>query len=89
MNILISINPILVEVIGYLASALVLISFLFKNIKLVRIVNVVGALFFVAYGLFTKTYPTMIMNLALVVVHCVYLVLLTKKEKNNKEVGSD
>lgn len=81
MNILLTINPILVEVIGYAASALVLVSFLFKNIKIVRIINVIGAIFFVFYGLFTKTYPTMFMNLALIVVHCIYLYILFKNDK--------
>jgi uncharacterized protein with PQ loop repeat len=80
---LFAIHPILVEVIGYAASAFVLISFLFKNIKVVRIINVIGALFFVFYGLFTKTYPTMFMNLALIIVHCIYLYSLIKNEKKN------
>ena len=83
MNIYFNINPVLVEVFGYVASTLVLISFLFKNIKLIRIVNVCGAAFFVLYGLLTKTYPTMLMNFALIFVHFYYLFKVRKKTEEN------
>lgn len=85
MNILLSLNPIAVDVIGYVASAIVLISFLFKNIKVVRIVNIIGAIFFVVYGLLLPTYPTMIMNLALIGVHCYYLHALSKQKNDDNE----
>ena len=81
MNLLTSLNPIFIDIIGYVASAVVLLSFLFKNIKIVRIVNIVGALFFVVYGLLLPTYPTMIMNLVLIFVHLYYLHVLSKQEK--------
>ena len=73
MREILNLSPILIEVFGYIASTLVLISFLFKNVKTIRIVNVCGALFFVLYGYFTKTYPTMLMNFALIFVHFYYL----------------
>ena len=82
--VLIGMNPILIDAIGYIASATVLVSFLFKNIKIVRIVNIVGALFFVIYGLLLPTYPTMVMNLVLIFVHLYYLYVLEKQKKEVK-----
>ena len=72
------------EIIGYLGSSFVLISFLLKDIKWIRVVNIVGAIFFVAYGAYTKTWATAFMNTALVGVHIFYLVKmhLDKKKKN-------
>lgn len=84
MNILFAISPVVIESIGYLASSLILISFLFKNIKTVRIVNLVGAFAFVFYGFFTKTYPTMFMNMALIIIQCVFLYDIIKKENEQK-----
>lgn len=62
------------EALGYLGSLFVLVSFLLKDIKRIRIVNIVGAIFFVVYGISTKTWATAFMNAALVCVHIFYLV---------------
>lgn len=78
---------IIIEIIGYLGSAFVLISFILKDIKWIRIVNIVGAVFFVIYGLSTKTWATAFMNMALVIVHIVYLVkmYLDKRKEETKK----
>lgn len=39
------------EIIGTIASIIVLISFLFKNEKQIRIINIIGAICFVIYGI--------------------------------------
>ena len=72
---------ILFEVAGYLGSIFVLASFLMKNIKWIRIINIIGAVFFVIYGIYTATWATTMMNFALIIVHIVYLVKMhfTKK----------
>jgi uncharacterized protein with PQ loop repeat len=38
------------EIVGYIASLMVLISFLMKEMKTLRILNTIGCAFFVAYG---------------------------------------
>lgn len=78
---------IIIEIIGYLGSAFVLISFILKDIKWIRIVNIVGAVFFVIYGISTKTWATAFMNMALVIVHIVYLVkmYLDKRKEETKK----
>ena len=70
------------EIIGYLGSSLILVSFLFKDIKLIRIVNIVGALFFIIYGLAIKTWPTVIVNIALIIIHIFYLARMQKEKQN-------
>lgn len=68
------------EIIGYLGSSLILISFLFKDVKLIRIVNIIGALFFIIYGFAIRTWPTVFVNIALIIIHIFYLIKM-KKEK--------
>ena len=88
MNLLFEVNPVVIDVIGYVASGFVLVSFLFKNIKVIRIINVIGAIFFVVYGFLLPTYPTMITNLILIFIHCIYLRRLAKREKLQKTTKS-
>ena len=68
----------IIEIIGYLGSAFVLGSFLLKDIKWIRIVNIFGAIFFVIYGISTETWATAFMNMALVIVHFIYLIKMFK-----------
>lgn len=52
-----------VEIIGYLAMTFLVLSFIPKQVKLIRVINLIGCLFFVAYGfLLGKDFPIMISN---------------------------
>ena len=64
-----------IELIGYIASALVLASFLFKNIKQLRIVNSFGCAFFVVYGVMLDSIPIILTNVAILLVNGYYLFL--------------
>ena len=57
------------ELIGMLGTIFVLVSFLQKNEEKIRRINIIGAIFFIIYGLTTKTYSTAILNAALVFIH--------------------
>ena len=78
-------SKVVFEVIGYLGSLFVLASFILKDIKWIRIVNIVGAVFFVIYGVYTETWATAFMNFALVLVHIFYLVKMHLDSRNAKE----
>ncbi|WP_018626690.1 hypothetical protein [Niabella aurantiaca] len=52
-----------VEYIGYLAMALLVISFIPKQLKAIRLINFAGCVFFVAYGvLLGWKWPIIISN---------------------------
>lgn len=62
------------ELTGYIASALVLISFMMKDVKKLRIVNSFGCAFFIYYGvLLGNDLPIIITNLAIVLLNLYYL----------------
>jgi uncharacterized protein with PQ loop repeat len=62
------------EIVGYLASLLVLISFLMKEMKTLRIVNTIGCAFFVTYGfLLNVSVPIIITNAAIIGINIYYL----------------
>lgn len=66
------------EIIGTIASIIVLISFLMNNEKLIRLVNIIGALLFVIYGITINAFSVWFLNGALILIHIYYL----KKIKN-------
>jgi hypothetical protein len=68
------------ECIGYLASLFVLTSFLMKNIKYIRGINLCGCVTFVTYGFFIDSWPIIISNVAIGVVQIYYLNQLRKEK---------
>ena len=73
------------EWLGLVASAIVLISFLFSNQIKTRIINMVGCVVFVVYGLLLPAYSTAFMNFALLIVHIVFLTKYFVKKRKEKE----
>ena len=80
-----------VEWLGIIASAFILVSFLFTKQIIIRVINMVGCLAFVIYAtVFIQSFSTAFMNGALFIVHIVYLVkdyLARKKIKNADAVN--
>ena len=78
------------EWLGIIASAIVLISFLTSNQIKTRIINMAGCVVFVVYGFLLPAYSTAFMNLAMLVVHIVFLTrhfIKKRKEKSeNKKI---
>ncbi len=72
-------NINLTEIVGYLASLIVLISFLMKNMKTLRIINTIGCVLFVAYGILLNfSIPIIITNVAIVGINIYYLLKANK-----------
>lgn len=62
------------EWVGYLASLVLMISFLMKNINTLRIINSIGAILFVVYGILLVTsWPIIITNTFILGVNIYYL----------------
>jgi uncharacterized protein with PQ loop repeat len=68
----------IVDIIGYIASAVVLISFLMKNIKKLRVINTIGCLIFIVYGvLLNFSIPIILTNSVIVGIN-IYFLIKTK-----------
>ncbi|MFO8088188.1 MAG: hypothetical protein R6T91_10385 [Bacteroidales bacterium] len=68
------------EWIGYLASALILVSMLMNSIVKLRIINLAGSILFTAYGFLIEAYPVAFMNFAIVIVNIYYLIRIRMAE---------
>ena len=62
------------EFIGFAGTLFVLLSFLMKDLVKVRIINIIGAILFVVYGLCIGALSTWLLNGVLILVHCWFLI---------------
>lgn len=62
-----------VEIWGIVATLFVLTSFLCNEEKYIRMVNIVGALIFVGYGLALQAHSVWLLNGILVIIHVIKL----------------
>ena len=71
----------LLELVGYFASLLVLVSLLMTSVVKLRVINMVGSLIFAIYALCIGSLPTAVMNFCLVGVNIFYLVRMARTEQ--------
>ena len=64
-----------IEYVGYAASFFVLLSFIMKDMKTLRLVNIIGCSFFIVYGFLIPgiSWPIVVTNVAIVIVNIYYL----------------
>lgn len=67
------------EWIGYAASLFIVLSFAVNKLKTVRIINMIGCLCFVIYGIYFKIWPVVIPNGMLIFIQLYYLLIKDKK----------
>jgi len=67
------------ELIGYAASILIAISLMMKSLIRLRVINGIGALVFVVYGILIEAYPVAILNGLIVFIDIYYLVQMLKR----------
>ena len=63
------------DYVGYAASVFVILSFMLKDIKKIRIINLIGCVAFVVYGIFSgMLWPVIIPNAILCVIQVFHLI---------------
>lgn len=63
----------ILELVGYVASALVAISLMMSSILKLRVINLFGSAFFTVYGVLIGAYPIAVVNLFIVFINLYYL----------------
>ena len=74
-------SKFLIELIGYLGSALVVISMLMTSVVKLRVVNTIGSAIFMGYALVIGSYPTALMNFFLIAINLYHLFRLFRDQK--------
>ena len=79
----------MIEIIGIIASAIVLGSMIFNSTSIkrnmvMRVVNAIGSLIFIAYGVLINSISVIIMNSAMIIVCAIHFIILIKQYKKQK-----
>jgi hypothetical protein len=59
----------MIDILGYIGTIVVLYSFTIENIKKLRLVNGIGSMFWIAYGIGIMAWPTIIVNTCVLAIH--------------------
>ena len=62
---------ILTEILGYLASIVVLISMITRDMLKLRIINSIGCALFVIYSFIIQSYPLVLLNSIIIIVQII------------------
>ena len=68
-----------IEMIGIVASLFVISGFISKNVKTIRILDGVGAILYIIYGILIHSYANILLNSVLIAVHIYHLYNLHKQ----------
>ena len=79
----------IIEIIGYIGSALVIVSMLMTSVVKLRVINIIGSLIFAIYSQIIHSYPTVAMQYCLIVINIVNLCKLYSMQKEYSIVKLD
>ena len=81
-------TSMIIEIVGYVGSALVVIAMLMSSIVKLRIINTAGCIISLTYSLITGAYPIALMNACLIIINVYNLAKLFKTTKEYDLVES-
>lgn len=68
-----------IELLGWIATGITLISMMVKDMTLLRVINSVGCILWISYGLVRSDVPIIVVNGTILVIHIVALIKELKK----------
>lgn len=69
------------DIFGWIGTALVLFSFTLNDIVKLRIVNAIGSIAWIIYGIQTGIMPTIFVNTCVLIIHSIWLIKNKSKNK--------
>jgi len=69
------------EIVGYLATFLVMLSFMMKDVTRLRMINAIGCATWIAYGIMLDSYPVIITNIGILAINGGHLLRNFLKKK--------
>ena len=78
-------EKLLLEIFGYVGTALVLLSFTMRDIKWLRMINIVGSAISMTYALIMNTMPVVVLNGSLILINGIQLARILRREREIRE----
>ena len=63
----------MIEIVGYIATFLVMLSFMMKNVTRLRIINTIGCATWILYGFMLDSNPVIITNIGILAINSGHL----------------
>ena len=73
----------LIDTIGWIATFFVIVSFLIDNILWLRVVNLIGASLWLAYGIVDLSYSIIFLNVVIVSIQIFKIIFILSRKKIN------
>ena len=65
------------EIIGWIGSAVIMLSFIPKSVRWIRVINIIGCILWVWYGFITHAPSVWVMNTIILFLHAYHLIRKT------------
>lgn len=78
-------EKLLLEIFGYIGTALVLLSFTMHDIKWLRAVNMAGGTISLIYAICVNTMPVVVLNGSLILINGIQLARILRREREIRE----
>jgi hypothetical protein len=72
-----------IEGLGYFATLVTLVSMMVKDMVYLRVINSVGCLLWIGYGMMTESIPVLMVNTIILAIHIFKLIELKETEDKN------
>ena len=72
----------LIDTIGWIATFFIIVSFLIDNIFWLRVVNLIGASLWQAYGIIDLAYSIIFLNIVIVSIQIYKIIFILSRKKN-------
>lgn len=69
----------IIEWVGYAASTFIVISLMMTSVIRLRIINTIGCILFVIYGITVGAYPIVVSNAAIIIINSYYLIKMRQE----------
>jgi hypothetical protein len=71
----------MLDFIGWVATILIIISFIFKDIYKLRLFSMIGAFVWIIYGIISVSYPIIFLNVVVAFIQVFWLIKIKKDRK--------
>jgi len=71
----------MIEILGVVASLFIILAFLFKDVRIIRILDCVGALLYVIYGILIHSWANIFLNTILILIQIYRLIELKRNRR--------
>ena len=69
----------MIEILGIVASLFIIAAFMFKDVRIIRLLDAVGAILYIIYGVLIHSFSNVLLNGFLVAIQIYHLYKLSKK----------